>query len=91
MFVHGTWAATSELYAMPNEEGVVVIGETTPKGWERDAGLFASHSMLLGTRAACQIFGWAEPAELEELLSRVASIVDRGERLDQFDGERTSD
>lgn len=32
---------------------------------------FAAKSMLLSDRAACQIFGWPEPAELQELLSHV--------------------
>lgn len=76
MFVHGAWTATSEHYSL-TEDGVVVIGEpaTTPKRWERDAGLFASHSMLLGARAGCRVFGWAEPPGLGELLESVASLA----------------
>jgi hypothetical protein len=81
MFVHGTWAATSEHYSM-NDEGVVVVGDSTatPKRWERDAGLFASYSMLLAMRAACRIFGWTEPTALDELL---ASLATASERPDQ--------
>ncbi len=86
MFVHGTWAATSEHYLI-TDEGIVVGASTpTPKRWERDAGLFASHSMLLAMRAACRIFGWVEPTELDELLASLASLAKGGERPDQVGG-----
>jgi hypothetical protein len=76
MFVHGTWTATSEHYSL-TDEGVVVIGGSTdtPRRWERDAGLLASYSMLLAMRAACPLFDWAEPAELDELLAWLNSLA----------------
>jgi hypothetical protein len=83
MFVHGTWPATSEHYSITDEGVVVGPSTATPKRWERDAGLFASHSMLLAMRAACRIFGWPEPNELDDLL---ASLAAGGERPDQVDG-----
>jgi len=87
MFVHGTWAATSEHYSI-SDEGVVVVGVSTatPKGWERDAGLFASHSMLLAMRAAFRIFSWVEPTELDELLVSLASLATGRERSGQGGG-----
>jgi hypothetical protein len=79
MFVHGTTTVISEHYSW-TDEGAVVGGPQSSKRWERDAGLFASHSMLRGARAACRMFGWDEPAELAALLSSLASLVKDGER-----------
>jgi hypothetical protein len=58
-------AATSEHYSITDEGVVVGPSTTTPKRWERDAGLFASHSMLLAMRAACRIFDCVEPTALD--------------------------
>jgi hypothetical protein len=78
MFVHGAMTATSERYARTGE-GVYVVGGPvrSPRRWERDAGLFASHSMLLAARAVCRVFDWTEPPELGELLR---AIREEGER-----------
>jgi hypothetical protein len=72
MFLHGTTTVTSERYAQ-TDEGVYVVGgpAPTPKRWDRDAGLFASHSMLLGAQATCVLFGWVEPTGLDALLESV--------------------
>jgi hypothetical protein len=86
MFVHGTWAATSEHYSITDEGVVVGRSTATPKRWERDAGLFASYSMLLAMRAASRIFGWVEPTELDELLASLASLATGRERPDQGGG-----
>jgi hypothetical protein len=82
MFVHGTGTAVSERYSW-TDEGTVVGGPQSSKRWERDAGLFASHSMLRGTRDACRMFGWAEPPELQEQLESLASLAgaERVERI----------
>lgn len=72
MFVHGATSVTSDRYVLADDGNVVVGGPVTrDKAWERDAGLFASHSMLLAARAACAIFGWPEPEKLETLLNVV--------------------
>jgi hypothetical protein len=42
--------------------------------------------MLLAMRAACRIFGWVEPTELDELLASLASLAKGGERPDQVGG-----
>jgi hypothetical protein len=86
MFVHGTTAVISEHYSW-TDEGAVVGGPQSSKRWERDAGLFASHSMLRGARAACRMFDWAEPPELHELLESLASLVgaERVERSHDVD------
>ena len=87
MFVHGTWAATSDHYSITDEGVVVGPSMANPKRWERDAGLFASHSMLLAIRAACRIFGWTEPtAELDELLTSLASLAKGDERRHEVGG-----
>jgi hypothetical protein len=78
MFVHGARTATSERY-LRTEEGVYVVGgpAPTPKSWERDAGLFASRSMLLAARAVCRLFGSAEPTELADVLKKVEQEAQR--------------
>jgi hypothetical protein len=52
MFVHGLSTVTSERYWL-TDEGVYVVGGASPnpKRYERDAALFASHSMLHSARA----------------------------------------
>jgi hypothetical protein len=72
MFVHGATTVTCERWARTGE-GVYVVGGPveSPRRWERDAGLFASHSMLLAARAVCRVFDWAEPPELGELLKAI--------------------
>jgi hypothetical protein len=72
MFVHGTTTVTSERYAK-TDEGLYVVGgpAPTPRRCERDTGIFASHSMPLAARAACEMFGWTEPSEFGELLDAV--------------------
>jgi hypothetical protein len=63
---------TSERYAQTDEGVWVVGGEApVPKRWDRDAGLFASHSMLLAARATCDLFRWVEPTGLGALLESV--------------------
>jgi len=37
-------------------------------------------------RAACRIFGWVEPTEIDELLASLASLAKGGERPDQVGG-----
>jgi hypothetical protein len=78
MFIHGTWAATSERYGQ-TDEGVMVVGgfEREPKRWERDTGLWASVSMIHGARAACRLFRWAEPTELGVLLEQLRQEAQR--------------
>jgi hypothetical protein len=78
MFVHGLTTATSERY-WQTDEGVYVVGGSalTPKPWERDVALFASHSMLLAARAVCVMFGWAEPPELDDLFEKLEHEVQR--------------
>jgi hypothetical protein len=87
MFVHGARTVTSEHYSW-TDEGAVVGEPQSSKPWERDAGLFASHSMLRGARDACLMFGWTEPPELHELLESLASLVgaERVERRDEVGG-----
>jgi hypothetical protein len=87
MFVQGATTVTSEHYSW-TDEGAVVGGHQSSKRWERDAGLFASHSMLRGARDAGRVFGWAEPSELHELLESLASLVgaERVERRDEDPG-----
>ena len=86
MFVHGTTTVVSERYSW-TDEGAVVGGPQSSKRWERDAGLFASHSMLRGARDACRMFGWTEPPELGELLDSLALLVaERAQRGDDLDG-----
>jgi hypothetical protein len=72
MFVHGARTVTSERYVR-TDEGVYVVGGPAPepKSWERDSGLLAARSMLLAARAVCDLFGWAEPPELADLLRKV--------------------
>jgi hypothetical protein len=79
MFVHGTTTVTSERY-LQTDEGIFVVGAPAPipKRWARDAGLWASQSMLNAARAACRLFGWAEPAELAELLVAIQEEGARG-------------
>jgi hypothetical protein len=79
MFVHGMTTVTSERY-LRTEEGVYVVGgpAPTPKSWERDAGLFASHSMLFAARATCTLFGRAEPPEPGEFLEAIREEAVRG-------------
>jgi hypothetical protein len=78
MFVHGLATVTSERY-WRTDEGVYVVGGQSPaaKPYERDAGLFASHSMLLAARAVCRLFGWAEPTELTKLLAELEQETQR--------------
>ena len=78
LFLHGATAVTSERYAQTDEGVWVVGGEApTPKRWDRHAGLFAAHSMLLAARATCGMFGWAEPAGLGALLEAVRQEAQR--------------
>jgi hypothetical protein len=78
MFVHGLSTVTSERYWL-TDEGVYVVGGASPnpKRYERDAALFASHSMLLSARAVCRIFGWAEPPDVADLLEELGQEVQR--------------
>jgi hypothetical protein len=88
MFVHGTTTVTSERYSWTEEGSAIVSGPSTNKRWERDAGIFASHSMLRGARAACRMFDWVEPPELHELLESLASLAgaERVKRSDEVGG-----
>lgn len=76
-FVHGATAAVSERYSQVTENTVEVGGPAVElETWARDAGLFAANSALHAARAACAIFGWEEPPELEALLRRIKAIID---------------
>jgi hypothetical protein len=60
-----------------SDEGVIEVGgpaAVRDESLARDAGLFASHSMLWAARAACRALGWAEPADLERLLVAVTHV-----------------
>jgi hypothetical protein len=72
--VHGATTVTSEHYSW-TDEGAVVAGPKSGERWERDAGLFASHSMLRGARAACHVFRWDEPTDLAMLLESLALLT----------------
>lgn len=70
MFVHGATTVTADRYVTADDGTVIVGGPATrDMAWERDAGLFASHSMLLAARAACRVFHWPEPSEIASLLT----------------------
>lgn len=79
-FLHGGTAAVSGRYSQVTENTVEVGGPAVElETWARDAGLFAANSMLHAARAACAIFGWEEPPELEELLQRIETMVEAHE------------
>lgn len=76
-FVHGSTLAVSQRYAQVSEDSIEVGGPAVEHdAWARDAGLFAAESTLLAARAACAIFGWEEPPEIERLLRRIEEMVE---------------
>ena len=71
-FVHGATSATAGRYSKVAEDTVEVGGPAVDlDSWAEAAGLFAADSMLHATRAACRIFDWQEPLELDDLFQQV--------------------
>jgi hypothetical protein len=72
LFVHGSTTATSQRYSQTGERAIEVGGHAADlKTWANPTGLFAAHSALHAARAACAIFGWTQPPELEVLMAEV--------------------
>jgi Family of unknown function (DUF5677) len=72
-FVHGSTKATSQRFKTREDGTIVVSGEAREfDTWANPTGLFAVHSALCAARAACRIFGWAEPPELDALMRELA-------------------
>jgi hypothetical protein len=68
LFVHGSPFVTRQRYS-EREEGSVEVGghAVDHSAWANPTGLFAASSALMAARAACTIFGWAEPVEFEDI------------------------
>jgi hypothetical protein len=76
-FVHGSANAVSQRYSKATDDTVAIGGPAAQlEVWASDAGNFASYSTLHAARAACKIFGWAEPSELAELLAACVAEMD---------------
>jgi hypothetical protein len=71
-FVHGSTKATSERFTTEGDTIVIGAAGESLAVWANPTGLFAVHSSLCATRAACLIFGWTEPPELEILMTELA-------------------
>jgi hypothetical protein len=59
--------------------------------WAPPAGLFAANSLLHACRAACDIFAWDEPAELQTLLDQVdakIAAINRAGDADESTGDQ---
>jgi hypothetical protein len=91
-FVHGTTIALSQRYSVVGEQTVEVGGPAAEfEAWANDAGLFATSSTLDAARAACKIFGWDEPAEIEALLVECENLAKELKEAAQDIGSRPSD
>jgi hypothetical protein len=76
-FLHGSTNAVSQRYSKATDDTIDVGGPAAQLDvWASDAGNFAAYSTLHAARAACKIFGWAEPSELAELLAACAPEMD---------------
>lgn len=71
-FVHGSTKATSQR-TQRRDDGTLVVGgvSSVHEPWANPTALFAVHSALCAARAACRIFGWTEPPELEALMTEL--------------------
>jgi len=69
-FVHGSTYAVAQRYS---QEGDVyfVGGPAADRVWGKAAALQAASSIVYATRAVCTIFGWDQPAELDDLDERI--------------------
>jgi hypothetical protein len=84
LFVHGSPFATRQRYAQTDERIVEVGGHAVDlKAWASPTGLFASHSALHAARAACAIFGWTEPPDLEVLMAEVREELEHMTELSE--------
>lgn len=69
-FVHGSTFAAAQRYSQQGD-AYVVGGPAVDTGWGKAAALQAASSLVYATRAICTIFGWHQPAELDDLHERI--------------------
>jgi hypothetical protein len=69
-FVHGSTFATSQRYS-PKGDVYFVGGPAADTSWAKPAAVQAASSLVYATRAVCTIFGWNQPAELDDLHERI--------------------
>jgi hypothetical protein len=75
-FVHGSALAASQRYSTIADDTAAVGGPAAQLDpWATDGALFAVYSLLHACRAACRIFDWPEPPQLQRLLDRVDGIL----------------
>jgi hypothetical protein len=72
LFVHGSTSVTIDRYSQ-RDDGTWEVGGPAAdfKPWANGTGFFAAQSALRAGRAACRIFGWDEPRELQVLMWEV--------------------
>ena len=72
-FVHGSTFATAQRYSQV-EDVYVIGGPSIDKGWGKASALQSASCLVYATRAICTIFGWEQPAELDDLHERIEAM-----------------
>jgi hypothetical protein len=70
-FVHGSTFATAQRYSQEGDVYFVGGPAAADPVWGKAAALQAASSVVYATRAVCTIFGWDQPAELDDLHERI--------------------